>query len=218
MKRLSALVAALLLLGSAKPAVSLTVHVQQTSFDLLDVLAIQVTAHNPHDASASLKFETPNEYAVEIARGNDVVFSSIPATASKSSVPAHMRALSAGSTTLGTFEWNELAKDGSSPSAGRYAVRVRMLNDGAQPTAAVTIDFVQPTPIAAVAKLKPGDAITIAGHLDAKLQQLTDATGSIKLSHRLLGAPNASVAVRGYIVAAADGTRTIGVTRWAPLH
>ena len=58
-KRLLALTAVLGLLGASRTPVSVSLHVQRTSFDLLDVLAIQVTAHNPSIESTALHFTTP---------------------------------------------------------------------------------------------------------------------------------------------------------------
>ena len=219
MKRLAVFAAAFALLGVAKAPVSISVHVDRTSFDLLDVLSIRVATHNAQSASLPMRFPAPREYALEIVRGDDVVYSSTPASPPPAlSTPPHVRALAPGPAILGTFEWNELATDGSSPLPGRYTIRVRLLCDGVQPTASAPVSFVPPTPVSAIAKLHAGDAITIAGRLDSTLQTLTDTTGSIRLSHRLLGAPDAPVAVRGYITVQPDTSRSIAVTRWAPLR
>lgn len=219
MNRLAVLAAAFALLGVAKAPVSLSVQVDRTSFDLLDVLSVRVATHNPQNASAMVRFPGPREYALEIVRGENVVYSSVPSSPPPAAAaPAHGRAFAPGPAMLGTFEWNELAADGSSPLPGRYTIRVRLLCDGVQPTASAPVSFVPPTPVSAIAKLRAGDAITIAGRLDATLQTLTDTTGSIRLSHRLLGAPDAPVAVRGYITVQPDTSRSIAVTRWAPLR
>lgn len=218
LQRSAALLASLVLLGATNGSVALAVRVDRTSLDLLDVLSIRVAADNRRAATVSVKFPTPREYVIDVLRGDSVIYSSLPPSpAPMLGVPPHVRAFLSGPTPLGTFEWNELATDGSSPLPGRYTVRVRLLNDRNSSIATTAITFAAPTPISALAKLRDGAAITVAGRLDPTLQTLTDSTGSIKLSHRLLGAMDAPVAVRGYIAVQHEGSRTLAVSRWAPL-
>lgn len=219
MKRIAVVFTALTLLGAAKAPVSISAHVDRTSFDLLDVLSVRIATHNPSNASAMLRFPGPREYMLDVMRGDTVVYSTTPASPAPATAgPPHGHAFAPGPAMLGTFEWNELASDGSSPLPGRYTIRVRLLCEGTQPVTIEPVTFVEPAPVSAIAKLRAGDAVTIAGRLDPTLQTLTDATGSIRLSHRLLGAPDAPVAVRGYITVQSDTSRTIAVTRWAPLR
>ncbi len=208
-----------MLFGAAKAPVTVSLHVQRTSFDLLDVLAVQVAAHNSTQTPVSVTFPSPNEYVIEVVRGDTVLFSSMPPSPPPgTSIPAHSRALVPGPNTIATYEWNELTKDGASLQPGRYSIRVHLTNAGVQPSASTTVVFVAPIPVSAVAKLKPGDQITVGGRVDATLMHVTDSTGTIALSRKLLGAPDAPLAVRGYIVVQPDGTRILDVTRWAPLR
>ena len=215
MKRVLVCLAAFALLGVASP-VSVSVQVERTSLDLLDVLGIGIVAHNPGKTPAIVRFPLPEEYAIDVLRGSDVVWSSPQAPPPPGTVQPHTRSFAPGPTTMAIYDWNELAKNGSSIASGDYTIRVRLL-DATSQTASATIRFVAPVPVESIAHLKPGDQITIAGTVDNQLLRLTDATGSVTLSRRLVGMGSGLVAVRGTITLAPGGTRIVSVERWAPL-
>ena len=215
MKRVLVCLAALALLGVTSP-ISVSVHVERTSLDLLDVLSIGIVAHNPGKSPAIVRFPLPEEYAIDVLHGSDVIWSSPQASPPPGTVQSHTRAFVPGPTTMAIYAWNELTKNGSSLAAGDYTIRVRLL-DGASQAATTTIRFVMPVPVESIAHLKPGDEITLAGTVDNQLLRLTDATGSVTLSRRLIGFGNGPVAVRGSIMLAPGGSRILNVERWAPL-
>ena len=198
-------------------AITLSLQLQRTSFDLLDGLSIEVAARNSAHAPANVRFPAPAEFAIDVLRNGTVVWSSVP-RATPATVPAHVRALNPGPTVLAVYIWNELAADGSSIAPGDYTVRVRLLSDQTPAKTETRVHFVAPLPVSALATLKRGDVVTIAGKLDAMKQQLTDGTGTIALARRLTTAPDGPVAVRGYLTTLSDRSQAFFIERWAPLE
>ncbi len=226
MKRAFSLLCAALLLGATvhpkprqAPPLRLSVHVTRNSLDLLDTLAIGVVLDNPSSSPIAVRFALPAEYAIDVLRGDTLVWSTMPQDTTSSAIhfPSHLRTVLPGTNTLAVYDWNEIARNGTSPKPGEYTIRVRLLQTGTQPAATTHVRFVAPTPISAIAKLPVGDAITIAGQLDPTRAIVTDSTGSTILPRRLIGAPlGATVAVRGFITATRAGGRYLLVQRWAP--
>ncbi|HEV7179686.1 MAG TPA: hypothetical protein VGN11_07435, partial [Candidatus Baltobacteraceae bacterium] len=111
-------------------AITLSVQLQRTSFDLLDGLNITVAAHNSGKAPAALRFPSPAEYAIDVLRGDDVVWTSqLPPSDHDLGIPAHAKTLMPGPTVLAVYIWNETTKDGASITPGDYTIRVRLLAD-----------------------------------------------------------------------------------------
>lgn len=225
MKRAFSLLAAVLLFGvtahakpHSAPRVGLSVHVMRNSLDLLDTLAIGVVLDNPSSSPIAMRFALPAEYAIDVLLGDTLVWSTMPQGATSAiHFPSHLRTVLPGTNTLAVYDWNEIARNGTSPKPGEYTIRVRLLQNGTQPVATTHVRFVAPTPISAIAKLPIGDAITIAGRLDPTREIVTDSTGSTILPRRLIGAPlDATVAMRGFITATRAGGRYLLVQRWAP--
>jgi hypothetical protein len=198
------------------PPIGVSVQTQRTSFDLLDTLAIEVIAHNPSPAIRQIEFAQPSEYEIDIARDGRVIWTSLPPSPPPNVTFApHQRPLVTGSTPLIIYDWNELTHDGWSPLPGTYTVRVKLL-DASKATASIDVKFMQPLPTSVLDKLKPGEAVTIAGTLDATREILTDANGSIRLSRRLSLAPaGVPIVVRGFPTEHPDGSRTLTFQRWA---
>jgi hypothetical protein len=199
-------------------ALTLSLQLEQTSFDLLDGVSIEVAAHNSASAPALVHFAHPAEYAIEILHGNQVIWSNASVTPLSTSFPVHARKFVAGPSVLVIYVWNGVETDGTAPAAGDYTVRARLLGIDAAPEAQATLHFAAPTPVTALGDLKTGSIVTIAGTLDPAKQLLTDASGSVQLARRLVTAPNGAVAVRGYLVQRPDHTHVFFVQRWAPLQ
>ncbi|HTX58769.1 MAG TPA: hypothetical protein VMH02_03755 [Verrucomicrobiae bacterium] len=214
-----AILAAAALLGASAPAapLALTVHLVRTSFDLLDSVGIEVVVHNPSGSLRTLQFAQPTEYAIEILRGNDVLWSSLPPTPPPNvTFPPHSHSFGPGPTTLVVYDWNALTSKGRAPLPGKYAVRARLLSGNA-PSASVTFSFDAPLPIAGIAKLKRGQEVTVSGRLDPTHRIFTDTSASVKLERGLPYAPvDTPLVIRGYPVDHLDGTRTLAPERWAP--
>lgn len=200
----------------AAAALTLSLHIAPPALDILDGASIEVIAHNAGKNPATATFETPNEYAIDILRGSDVIWSSLRPLPRDAHFPAHARSFMPGPTVLTVYIWNGIADDGTTPGPGQYTVRARLLS-GAQPEAAAPLRLINPAPVMAVEKLKEGDEVTIAGTLDPTKGKLTDATGTIPLMKRLTSAPDgATIAVRGYLTTAPGGAHAFYVRRWAP--
>ncbi|MDQ2866399.1 MAG: hypothetical protein M3R51_09250 [Candidatus Eremiobacteraeota bacterium] len=200
-------------------AIALSVALQRTSLDLLDGCSVQVAVRNPSRRAVDVRFLQPQEYAIDVLRGSDVLWTSAPrSTAQGTAIPPHVKRLASGLSVLAIYVWNEETGGGESLAPGDYIVRARLLGDGVTPQATVKLRFAAPTPIVALSSLAAGDAVTIAGRYDPASQTARDFSGFVKLSRRLTGAPpNRLTVIRGYIAVIADGTRIFSVSRWAPV-
>jgi hypothetical protein len=200
------------------PQIGVTVQTLRTSFDLLDAVTIEVIAHNPSSALASVSFPAPTEYEIDVSHDGQPLWTSLPPSPPPSVIfAAHTRMFNAGPTPLVLYDWNCLTSERWSPLPGKYKIRVTLL-DVARPTTSVDVTFLPPLPTTVLSKLKAGEAVTIGGRLDPTRQYLTDASGTITLTRRLLTAPAGfPIVLRGYPVDHPGGSRTFTFDRWAPL-
>jgi hypothetical protein len=199
-------------------ALTLSLQLQQSSFDLLDGVSIEVAAHNSANAPAVVRFQGPAEYQIQVLAGNDVIWTNATVTPESTTFPVHKRQFVSGPSILVVYIWNGTKTDGSSPAPGTYTVRVRLLGLGATPEATAKLHFAEPVPVSALDKIKQGDTVTIAGTLDPTNGILTDDTGTIPLARRLLNAPGGPVAVRGYLLRRVGRPSVFFVQRWAPMQ
>ncbi len=202
----------------ALAALTLSLQLQQTSFDLLDGVSIEIAAHNNSIAPQVVTFARPAEYEIQVLRGNSVIWTNETASPPGATFPVHTRQFVPGPTVLVVYIWNAIESDGSTPGPGEYSVRARLLGIGITPEASATVHFIAPLPIASLEKLKVGDTVTIAGTLDAQKGTLTDASGAVVLARRLIAAPATPVAIRGYLIRRPDRSHVFFVQRWAPLE
>ncbi|HEY5339843.1 MAG TPA: hypothetical protein VIK27_02360, partial [Candidatus Aquilonibacter sp.] len=186
--------------------------------DLLDTVAIEVAVHNTGHTPAHVEFVKPAEYEIDVARGNEVIWSNQTTLPPGATFPIHTRTFIPGPSVLVVYVWNAIERDGSTPAPGTYTVTARLLGQGVTPSASAKVHFIEPVPSAAVEKLKMGDTVTIAGTLDATKQVLTDASGTIRLARRLITAPATTIAVRGYLMLRPDRTHVFFIQRWAPMQ
>jgi len=202
----------------ALAALTLSLQLQQSSFDLLDGVSIEIAAHNSATTPATVKFARPEEYRIQVLHGDQVIWTSAAVSPASTSFPMHKRQFIPGPSVLVVYIWNGTEDDGSSPGPGTYTVRARLLGEGVTPEATAKVHFADPLPVSALDKLKQGDTVTIAGTLDPTKGILTDATGSVPLGRRLLNAPDGQVAVRGYYLRRIGRTNIFIVQRWAPMQ
>lgn len=202
----------------ALAALTLSLQLQQTSFDLLDGVSIEVAVHNTAGAPVAVAFAKPAEYEIQVLRGDRVLWSSSTAVPTGVTFPVHKHMFVQGPSVLVVYVWDGVEADGSAPAPGDYTVRAQLLGEGVTPQASAKLHFIDPVPLAAVEKLKLGDTVTVAGTLDPTKQILTDSSGTLTLARRLVTAPNAPVAVRGYLIRRPDRTHVFFVQRWAPLQ
>src|SRR5579862_355147 len=156
----------LLIAVSGEPAVTVSAQVQRTSLDLLDSLPIAVIVRNPAATVKTLQFRQPAEYSVEIVSDGNVVWSSLPASPPPNvTYPVHTHDFGPGATTLAVYDWNELVSGGSSPVAGKYELRVRLLDEKAPPPVSLRVVFAAPLSPSTLASLRAGQEFTLAGTL-----------------------------------------------------
>jgi hypothetical protein len=198
-------------------ALSLSLQLQQTSFDLLDGVSIALAAHNPANTAQLVKFAHPVEYEIQILDGGKVIWSNAAPAPEPTIFPIHARKFVPGPSTIVVYIWNGVENDGDAPEAGDYTVRARLLGVTETPEATAKLHFAPPTPIVALDKLKTGDVVTIAGTLDATKGVLTDTSGSVTLGRRLTTATG-TIAVRGYYLKRVNRTPVFFIQRWAPLQ
>lgn len=199
-------------------ALTLSLQLQQTSFDLLDGVSIEVAAHNSGTAPVTVQFARPSEYAIDVLHDGRVIWSNANVAPLETSFPVHTRKFVPGPSVLVIYVWNGLENDGFAPDAGDYTVQARLLGINAHPEATATLHFAQPTPIVALEKIKRGDIVTIAGTLDLTKTLLSDASGAVELARPLLQAPIGRIAIRGYLVRRPDRTQVFFIQRWAQLR
>lgn len=199
-------------------ALTLSLQLQQTSFDLLDGVSIALAAHNSGAAPAIVKFSKPAEYEIQVLRGNDVIWSNATVAPESTSFPVHTHKFVPGPSVLVVYIWNAVEADGSAPAPGTYTVRARLLGDGITPEATAKLRFEDPFPVSGLTTLKTGDVVTIAGTLDATKQLLTDSSGTVTLAKRLPTAPSGVIAVRGYLLHRVGRPDVFYVQRWAPMQ
>ena len=202
----------------ALAALTLSLQLQQSSFDLLDGVSIEVAAHNSASTPAIVKFARPEEYQIQVLRGTQVIWTNAAVSPESTTFPVHKRQFIPGPSVLVVYIWNGTEDDGSTPGPGTYTVHVRLLGEGVTPEATARVHFVDPLPVSALDKLKEGDTVTIAGTLDPTKGILTDATGSIPLGRRLLNAPDGPIAVRGYYLRRIGRASIFIIQRWAPMQ
>jgi hypothetical protein len=199
-------------------AITLSLQLQQTSFDLLDGVSIALAAHNSAGAPAIVKFSQPGEYQIQVLHGNDVIWTTQTVAPENTSFPVHTHRFVSGPSVLVVYIWNALDADGTSPAPGSYTVRARLLGEGVTPEATAKVRFAEPFPASGLGTLKTDDVVTIAGTLDATKQILTDSSGSVTLARRLLTAPDGTIAVRGYLLHRVGRPDVFYVQRWAPMQ
>jgi hypothetical protein len=197
--------------------IGLTVQTHRESLDLLDGVFIEVVAHNPASAIRTIQFAQPTEYEIDVSGNGRQLWSSLPASPPPGQTyVAHSRAFNTGATPVVIYDWNEVTADHWSPLPGKYKVRATLLTD-ARPSATIDIVFAPPLPTTALPKLKPNEAVTMAGRLDATRKILTDSSGSVVLSRGIPAPPDVPIVVRGYASDHPDGSRTFTFQRWASL-
>jgi hypothetical protein len=200
-------------------AITLSLQLQRSSFDLLDGVDIEVAVHNSSKVPAAVTFPKPAEYQIDIERAGTVLWSTNADAPPGTNYPPHQKQFSPGPTILVVYIWNGIVKDGTVPGPGDYTVRARLLGTNATQSASTTVRFALPTPVSALEKLKMGDVVTIAGHFNPVTGTVVDDTGSVALMRKLTFVPpDAVVAVRGYLTALPNGTHAFFVQRWAVMR
>lgn len=194
-------------------ALSLSLQLVRTSFDLLDGVSVEVVVHNDGKRPVSANFPGPSEYELDLQRSSGTVWTSLVPPPPGAHFPTHARVFMPGPTVLAVYVWNGIASDGTVPAPGTYALRGKLL-DTTPSEATAKVRFISPVPVQAIAKLKEGDVVTIAGSLDDTKLHLTDASGTVTLMRPLKTATNGTVVIRGYLTERPDHTHAFFIQRW----
>jgi hypothetical protein len=199
-------------LGATPAPLTLDVQVARSSFDLLDPIAVTVSVWNRGKVPAALHFAHTDEYAIDVLDGSTIVSSTLA-----SSVPMgvpHTRTFFPGITHLAVYELNVYYRDRTVPRPGTYRLRVRLLDDSGMRPVEQSLRLDPPLPISALAKAGT-QVVTVEGTLAPDRSTLTDASGSVTLSHKLLGVPvGATLAVRGAMFRTPSRTQAFDPVSW----
>ncbi len=195
-------------------ALSLSLQLVRTSFDMLDGVSVEVIVHNPESHPVTATFPAPAEYELDLTDGKKRLWTTLQAPPPGVRFPAHTHVFMPGPTVLAIYVWNGALGDGSIPAPGTYRFRAKLLDTSPPADAFTSVHFIKPVPVSALSKLKVGDEVTIAGTLARDGMHLTDSTGTVALMRRLANATKGMVVIRGYIVERPDHTLAFYVKRW----
>ena len=182
---------------------------------LLTPFTVTIALHNATGRLVRLQFPTADLFRIDIVRDDNPLWSSV--TGHKPIPITRQLDVSPGLLRLGQVVVDATTDDRRSLPAGTSTVRVAMLGTNFGTVIDTPIAFEQPANIADVLAGKPSVVRTIAGeaYLDGAYPRLSDASGSIRLSHSLGIRPGAKYVVRGFVDAVAD-ERVFDVGRSAP--
>ena len=99
----------------ALAALTLSLQLRQTSFDLLDGVSIEVATHNSATAPVVVKFAQPPEYEIDVLRGSDVIWKNSTEVPVEATFPVHTRQFVPGPSVLVVYIWNGTESDGAGP-------------------------------------------------------------------------------------------------------
>ena len=201
MKRFAVLTVLMLALCGVSGPLTLKVDVKRTSLDLLDPVSVGIAVNNSSKALITAHFPNSDTYDLRLTNSKGVEMWDFIAT--HKAVPVKRTlGFTPGRTVLAVQLFDSQLPDRRSLAAGTYQLRVSLLDDKYAPAVTLPLHFAEPTPIAALRKLPLNSAVTVAGTLkpDGTLMDISDETGSIKLTKRIGGGfTSGQFIVRGYI-------------------
>ena len=201
MKRFAIYTLLLLALCGANGPLTLKVDVKRTSLDLLDPVSVSIAINNSAKGLITAHFPNSDTYDLRLTNSKGTEVWDLIAT--HKAVPVKRTlGFTPGRTVLAVQLFDSQLPDRRSLAAGTYQLRVSLLDDKYAPSITLPVHFAEPTPISALQRLPLNSAVTVAGALkpNGTLMDITDETGSIKLTKRIGGGfPTGTFIVRGYI-------------------
>ncbi len=182
---------------------------------LLAPFTVAIAVDNTTARVVRLDFPTADLFRIDVIHNDSPVWSSLYG---HKPIPVNRQIfVPAGRLKLASMTIDGTTDDRRAYEPGRYIVRVAMLGTDFGMIVDKTIDFSAPTPIADLAKFKPGTVVTIAGAQTVLggVAQLTDRSGSVRMSRSLGIRPQGVYVVRGFLDASGDD-RIFDVGRFAP--
>jgi hypothetical protein len=184
---------------------------------LLAPFTVAIAVNNTTARVVRLEFPTADLFRIDVIHDDSPVWSSL---FGHKPIPVNRQIdVPPGRLKLASMTIDGTTDDRRAYEPGRYIVRVAMLGIDFGMIVDKPIDFAAPTPIAELAKLKPGTVVTIAGEQTVLggIANLHDTSGAIRLSRSLGLRPLGVYVVRGFLDATGDD-RTFDVGRFAPAY
>ncbi len=182
---------------------------------LLAPFTVAIAVHNPTSRIVLLDFPTADIYRIDVRRDGQIVWST--ATGHKPLLIARRVGVVPGVTRLASQIVDGTTDDRRAYAPGRYLVHVAMLGSTLDTAVDEDIAFTAPISIAEARAAARGTVVTIAGvpRGEVGVFELSDATGTLRLSRPVGLHPTGTYIVRGYLDAAGDDVQfTVG--RFAP--
>jgi hypothetical protein len=193
------------------------VTLERDADGLLAPFTVAITVNNTTGGVVRLIFPTADLFRIDVLRDDLPVWSSLYG---HKPIPVNRQIdVPPGRLKLASMTIDGTTDDRRAYAPGRYIVRVAMLGTTFGMIVDKQIDFSPPTPIADLTKLKGGTVVSIAGEQTVLggIPQLTDASGTIRMSRSLGIRPTGVYVVRGFLDATGDD-RIFDVGRFAPAY
>ena len=211
--------------ASTAPAAKALVHgpifaevtLQRDADALLAPFTVAIAVNNTTTGVVRLIFPTADLFRIDVIRNDSPVWSSL---FGHKPIPVNRQIdVPPGRLKLASMTIDGTTDDRRAYAPGRYTVRVAMLGTTFGMVVDKQLDFSAPTPVADLAKLRPGTVASIAGEQTVLggIPQLKDTTGSIRMSRALGLRPSGIYVVRGFLDATGDD-RIFDVGRFAPAY
>jgi len=206
--------AALLAFAAPRPSARITaeIGIKPTAPDLLASFTVAIALRNTAHAMLPVDFPTTELYRIDVLRDGVVVWTS----ARGKPLPIARRIeVAPGRMPLVFYDVDSLTADRHAFAPGSYRVRVTMLGATLTNTYEQTVTF--PPPLTVAQALVSKGSVTVAGMpgVEGGTPVLTDATGTMRISHALGLHPAGMFLVRGTLDRSA-AVPVFAVTRFAP--
>jgi hypothetical protein len=212
---IAALGAAATAVPSPSAAISAEIEIKRDGDELLAPFSVAIALRNTTPQIVALDFPTADMYRIDVRRDGQTVWST--ATGHKPLLIARRIDVAPGLTRLVSQIVDGTTDDRRAYAPGRYDVHVALLGTSLTTTFDKTLVFDAPITIAQARRTAGGTVVTIAGVPSAEVGifELTDATGSLRLSRPVGLHPTGTYIVRGYLDAVGDDLQ-FAVGRFAP--
>jgi hypothetical protein len=191
------------------------IAIKRDASGLLAPFTVAIAVRNATGHIVALDFPTADIYRIDVRHDDETIWST--ATGHKPLQIARRVDVAPGLTKLASQIVDGTTDDRRAYAPGRYVVHVALLGTTLTTAIDAPIAFDPPLSIAQARKTAGGTVVTIAGipRAEVGVFELSDATGSLRLSRPLGLRPTGTYVVRGYLDAAGDDVQ-FAVGRFAP--
>jgi hypothetical protein len=200
---------------SAGASIEADIDIKRDSADLLAPFTVSIAVRNPTGHMVALDFPTADMYRIDVRHGDTAIWST--ATGHKPLLIARRVDVAPGVTRLASQIVDGTTDDHRAYAPGDYIVHVALLGSTLRTAIDKPVEFHSPISIAEARHTAGGSVVTIAGtpRSEVGVFELSDATGTLRLSRPLGLRPTGAYVVRGYLDAVGDDVQ-FAVGRFAP--